>query len=65
MIAAIIRDGEPIIPKGDHYIKTGDNIFVIGQKKKEIAGYFSSIGEVPLEIKRVIILGGKDILLPS
>ncbi len=57
LIAAIIRDGETIIPKGDHYIKTGDNIFVIGQKK-EIAGYFSSIGEVPLEIKRVIILGG-------
>jgi len=60
LIAAIIRDGETIIPKGDHYIKSGDNIFVIGHKK-EIAEYFNSIGEAPLDIRKIIILGGGKI----
>ncbi|MTI62221.1 MAG: Trk system potassium transporter TrkA [Firmicutes bacterium] len=57
LIAAIIRDGKTIIPKGDQRIKSGDNIFIIG-KKEEIAEYFDSIGKTPLNIRKVMILGG-------
>src|SRR6056297_616091 len=34
LIAAIIRDGETIIPRGDHIIKPNDTIFVIGKRKE-------------------------------
>ncbi|HLV10154.1 MAG TPA: Trk system potassium transporter TrkA [Halanaerobiales bacterium] len=57
LIAAIIRDGDTIIPKGDQRIKSGDTIFIIGNKK-EIADYFNSIGEAPVDIRKVMILGG-------
>jgi trk system potassium uptake protein len=60
LIAAIIRDGKTIIPKGDQRIKSGDTVFIIGNKK-EVADYFNSIGKVPIDVRKAMILGGGKI----
>lgn len=57
LVAAIIRKGELIIPKGDDMIKTGDSIYIIGQKQ-EILKFCKTIGKSPRRINNVMILGG-------
>jgi len=56
-LAAIIRKGELIIPKGDDMILTGDVIYIIGQKH-EILKFCKSIGKAPRRVSNVMILGG-------
>lgn len=57
LVAAIIRKGELIIPKGDDMIKTGDSIYIIGQKY-EILKFCKGIGKAPSRVSNVMILGG-------
>jgi trk system potassium uptake protein TrkA len=57
LVAAIIRKGELIIPKGDDMILTGDVIYIIGQKH-EILKFCKSIGKAPRRVSNVMILGG-------
>jgi len=57
LVAAIIRKGELIIPKGDDMINTGDTIYIIGQRQ-DILSFCKSIGKTPHKIDNVMIMGG-------
>lgn len=60
LVAAIIRKGELIVPKGDNTIRPGDTIYIIGQKQ-EILKFCKSIGKSPRRVSNVMILGGSHI----
>jgi len=57
LIAAIIRKGQILIPKGSDQIKSGDSIYVVG-KKPDILKFCKSIGKTPGGVRNVMILGG-------
>lgn len=57
LVAAIIRKGELIIPKGEDTIRSGDMIYIIGHKQ-EILRFCKNIGKTPRRISNVMILGG-------
>ncbi len=57
LVAAIIRKGEFIIPKGMDVIIPGDTIYIIGQKT-EILRFCKNIGKTPKRVDDVMILGG-------
>ncbi|HHY83053.1 MAG TPA: Trk system potassium transporter TrkA [Clostridiales bacterium] len=60
LVASIIRKGELIIPKGNDMIKTGDTIYIIGQRQ-DILKFCKSIGKTPHRVSNVMILGGGHI----
>lgn len=57
LIAAIIRKGKIIIPKGNDLINVNDTIYIIG-KKTDILKFCKSIGKSPGKTNNVMIVGG-------
>lgn len=57
LIAAIARNGELIIPRGDDSVQQGDKIFVVG-KKSGINEFCTTIGKTPRRIRNVMVAGG-------
>jgi len=57
LIAAIVRKGNIIIPKGDDEIRANDTIYIIGQNPN-IIKFCSLIGKAPRKVNNVMILGG-------
>ncbi|WP_148133556.1 Trk system potassium transporter TrkA [Candidatus Formimonas warabiya] len=57
LIAAILREGKVIIPRGKDMIKVGDMIFVLAQTKEmgEVERFF---GQRRTRMQNVVILGG-------
>jgi len=60
LVAAIIRKGRIIIPKGSDEIKSGDTMYIIGQKP-EILKFCKNIGKTPSRVSNVMIMGGGKI----
>ncbi|ELZ76585.1 Trk system potassium transporter TrkA [Haloferax sp. Atlit-6N] len=60
--AAILRDGEVTIPRGDSVIGPGDRVVVIGSPKS-VQGFASSVSpdEPPGTAEEVVIVGGSEI----
>ncbi len=60
--AAILRDGEVTIPRGDSVIGPGDRVVVIGSPQS-VQGFASSVspGESPGTAEEVVIVGGSEI----
>ncbi|AFK18774.1 Trk system potassium transporter TrkA [Haloferax mediterranei ATCC 33500] len=60
--AAILRDGEVTIPRGDTVIGPGDRIVVIGSPQS-VQGFASSVSpdEPPGTAEEVVIVGGSEI----
>ncbi len=59
-VAAIFRDGVPIIPEGDTAIEADDEVFFIAARKN-IRAVMSELRRLDKPIKRVIIAGGGNI----
>ena len=57
LIAAIVRKGNIIIPKGDDEIRANDTIYIIGQNPN-IIKFCSLIGKAHRKVNSVMILGG-------
>jgi trk system potassium uptake protein TrkA len=57
VVAAIVRDGETIIPKGSSTIEAGDHIYVLSPRA-EVGSIPPLAGYEPFELKRVMIAGG-------
>ena len=60
LIAAIVREGRIIIPKGDDCLHEGDNIFIIGQATN-VADFCRYAGKPIYKIENAMILGGSRI----
>lgn len=59
-VAAIFRQGSPIIPKGDTVIEADDEVFFIAAKR-DIRSVMSELRRLDRPYKRVIIAGGGNI----
>jgi len=59
-VAAIFRQGSPIIPKGDTVIEADDEVFFIAAKK-DIRSVMSELRRLDRPYKRIIIAGGGNI----
>ena len=57
LIAAILRDGATLIPKGSDRIQAGDQIFVIGEPS-HLPAVLPLAGHTGFRLRRVIIAGG-------
>ena len=57
LVAALLRDGETIIPKGPDRIMPGDLIFVIGEPRN-LSEVLPVAGHEPFRLRRVMIAGG-------
>ncbi len=60
LIAAILRNGEVIIPKGEDMLKKGDDFYLVG-KKQDILAFSKYIGKKPRRARNVMIVGGSRI----
>lgn len=59
-VAAIFRQGRPIIPKGDTVIEAEDEVFFIAARKN-IRAVMSELRKLDKTVKRIIIAGGGNI----
>ena len=57
LVALIERDGEPLIPKGDTVLRSGDRLSITGSSK-DLRRFFVKIGEYKRPVKHVMIMGG-------
>ena len=57
LIAAILREGDIKIPKGDDEILVNDNIFIVGENK-DIEDFCISPDKVCKHVKNVMVFGG-------
>lgn len=57
LVAAIVRDGQTLVPKGHDRILGGDHIFVIGDPS-HLSEVLPLAGHSTFELKRVMIAGG-------
>ena len=57
LIAAVLRDNEAIIPRGDFQIKTDDIIYVIGQPSS-VTNFCKKIRLYVQKVKSVMVIGG-------
>lgn len=60
LIALIMREEEYIIPKGDTQIKEGDILYLMGTEET-LSSIMEKSGKPKIELKKVVIVGGKDI----
>ena len=60
LFAAVEREGECIIPKGDFIIRPGDRVHVVADVEK-ITNFFHSIQKEMQPIRSVLLLGGSRI----
>ena len=59
-IAAIYRDGKPLLPEGDTVIQEGDEVFFIADRK-DIRVFMSEMRRLEDPVRRVVIAGGGNI----
>ena len=59
-IAAIYRDGQPLLPDGDTIIRADDEVFFIAAKK-DIRAFMTEMRKIESPVRRVIIAGGGHI----
>ena len=59
-IAAIYRDGQPLLPDGETEIRPEDEVFFIAAKK-DIRAFMSEMRKIESPVRRVIIAGGGHI----
>ena len=59
-IAAIYRDGKPMLPEGDTVIQEGDEVFFIADRK-DIRVFMSEMRRLEDPVRRVVIAGGGNI----
>lgn len=57
LLAALVRDGQTIIPKGRDQVLAGDHIFVIGEPA-HLPEVLPMAGHTGFDLKRVMIAGG-------
>lgn len=57
LIAAIVRDGTTVIPKGSDRVQAGDHIFIIGEPSR-LPEVLPLAGHTGFKLRRVIIAGG-------
>jgi len=60
MIAAMVRDGEVLVPRGDDVIQAHDRLVVIC-KPEAIRYVQKGVGERKDHVRRIIIVGGGDV----
>lgn len=59
-VAAIFRNGQPIIPEGDTIVRGGDEVFFIAARKN-IQTVISGLRSHDKKVKRIMIAGGGNI----
>jgi trk system potassium uptake protein TrkA len=59
VLAAIVRDGETIIPSGASRVEAGDHIYVLSPSS-EVSSIPPLAGYEPFDLKRVMIAGGSS-----
>lgn len=59
-VAAIFREGKPILPEGDTVIQADDEVFFIAARKN-IRAVMSELRKLDKKIKRIILAGGGNI----
>lgn len=59
-VAAIFRNGQPIIPEGDTVIHVDDEVFFIAARKN-IRAVMGELRKLDKKVKRIIIAGGGNI----
>ncbi len=59
-VAAIFRDGKPIIPEGDTVIQADDEVFFIAARKN-IRAVMGELRKLDKPVKRIILAGGGNI----
>lgn len=57
LTAAISRNGETIIPKGDQHFEVGDQVYIIGEPR-QMPRVFEMAGYDEFKLRRVMIAGG-------
>jgi trk system potassium uptake protein TrkA len=57
LVAAMVRDGQTVVPKGQDQVLAGDHIFVIGEPSY-LPEILPLAGHAAFDLKRVIIAGG-------
>jgi trk system potassium uptake protein len=57
LVAAIVRDGRTIVPKGSDRVEVGDQIFVMGEPRY-LPEVFPDAGHAGFNLRRVVIAGG-------
>jgi trk system potassium uptake protein len=57
LVAAIVRDGRTIVPKGADRVEAGDQIFVMGEPRY-LPEVFPDAGHAGFNLRRVVIAGG-------
>jgi trk system potassium uptake protein len=57
LVAAIVRDGTTIVPRGSDRIEEGDQIFVIGEPR-HLPEILPEAGHAAFTLRRVVIAGG-------
>ncbi|MEX2582517.1 MAG: Trk system potassium transporter TrkA [Gemmatimonadota bacterium] len=57
LVAAIVRDGATIVPRGSDRIEAGDQIFVIGEPR-HLPEILPEAGHTGFKLRRVVIAGG-------
>ncbi len=57
LIAAVVRDDQLIIPKGDNHLRAGDLVYFISEEKN-LFKHLSIFDKHATPIKRVLIVGG-------
>src|SRR5690606_11329063 len=57
LVAAIVRDGNTIVPRGSDRIEEGDQIFVIGEPR-HLPEILPEAGYTAFTLRRVVIAGG-------
>jgi trk system potassium uptake protein len=57
LVAAIVRDGRTIVPKGSDRVEAGDQIYVMGEPRY-LPDVFPDAGHAGFTLRRVVIAGG-------
>ena len=59
LVCTVERNGEILIPKGDHVLRAGDVISIVTTSKDEQT-FFDKIGIMQNQVKNVMIIGGGE-----
>jgi len=57
LIAAVVREGEVIIPDGEFEIRQNDTIYIIG-RSSSVFNFCKQVGKISQKIRDVMIVGG-------
>lgn len=60
IVCAIFREGEAIIPKGEHSLRLNDRVYLTGTVE-DLGKFYRKVGKGEKEIKSALIIGGGKI----